>query len=85
MTDVGKLVATLGLNTSPFSVSTLVKYASEITTKSGNTYYKIPYWFKVSSDGENIEFLKKMPEDLSEFVCKARLGNPNPQIKNSKE
>ena len=66
------------------TVSSLVKHASEVTTEEGNTYYKIPYWFQVSGDGE-VTFLSKMPEDLSMFVCKAGLGSNNPQIPEPEE
>ena len=66
-------------------VSVLVRHASEIVTEEGNTYYKIPHWFQVTPNGNDIVFHGKMPEDLSTYICKARLGNPNPQIKNPKE
>jgi hypothetical protein len=66
-------------------IKVLVNHASEVTTEEGNTYYKIPYWFKVSSDGERMEILKKKPEDLINFIVKSGLGEPNPQIKRPKE
>jgi hypothetical protein len=65
-------------------VSYLLKHASEITTKEGNTYHKIPFWFEVSPDG-SVVFHHAMPEDLSEFVCKAGLGNPDYVIKRPEE
>jgi hypothetical protein len=66
-------------------ISVLVKHASEVTTEEENTYYKIPHWFQITPDGNDIVFHGRMPDDLSEFICKAGLGQPNPQIKKPKE
>jgi hypothetical protein len=67
------------------SIQVLVNQANKVTTKAGNTYYKIPYWFKVSPDGNLIEFLREMPDDLAMFITKAGLGAPNPQIERPKK
>ena len=67
------------------SISALVKVANVIETNEGNVSYKIPHCFQVSPDGEDIVFHGTMPEDLSEFICQAAMGQPNPQIKRPKE
>lgn len=67
------------------SITALIKCSKEVTTDQGNTYYKMSHWFQVSPDGEDIIVYGKMPDDLSEFIVRAGLGQPNPQIKNPKE
>jgi len=62
-------------------MSVLIKCACKVETNEGNTYYKIPYWFEISDDGEDIIVHGNMPEDLSNYVTKAGLGGDNPKIK----
>jgi len=57
----------------------LFLYADKVTTPEGNTYYFLPVWFKQKGCWFSVH-LKDLPEDLSEFICKAGLGQPNPQI-----
>lgn len=55
------------------------RFAYTIKTKEGNVYYRWPQWFQEMPDG-NLVMCKIMPDDLSDFICKAGLGQPNPQI-----
>ena len=55
------------------------KFAYTIKTKEGNVYYRWPQWFQEQPDG-SLVMCKTMPDDLSDFICRAGLGAPNPQI-----
>lgn len=62
------------------AVANLLEYAEKVVTEDGKEYYRFPYWFE-KLEG-NFEFVihTTAPKDLSEFLTKAGLGEPNPQI-----
>jgi len=72
--DIGKNVA----------LRNLFKYAEEVVTEEGNTYYRFPDWFQLLPDDCDIILHVELPEDLSMFICKAGLGINNPKIKKPK-
>lgn len=58
-------------------------YATEFPV-NGKTYFELPFWFEKMGGGFIMHF--KAPKDLSEFITRAGLGNPNPQpIKKKKK
>ena len=69
-----------------YAIANLIKFAEKVVTEEGKTYYRFPCWFEQLPD--NFEFVihteNSLPEDLSTFICKAGLGQPNPQIKKTK-
>ena len=61
------------------SVKDFLRFAEYVHTENGNEYYRIPFWIQRSD--EVLILHEEDPEDLSQFITKAGLGNPNPQIK----
>jgi len=59
----------------------LLKYAEEVVTEDGNKYYRFPDWFQLLPDDFAFVIIRKLPQDLSEFIVKSRLGGNNPQVK----
>ena len=53
-------------------------FASVVETDEGNTYMEIPFWIQKKANGV-YEVHPEMPNDLSKFITKARLGGDNPQ------
>lgn len=66
------------------ALAILTKYAEEVTTEEGNTYYRIPFWFQQHPGNFEFSICVEIPEDLSLFITKSGLGAPNPQIKKPK-
>jgi hypothetical protein len=64
-----------------YSLAILLKYAAEVVTEEGNTYYKFPYWFQLHPGNFEFTIHRNLPEDLSQFITKAGLGGPNPRPK----
>ena len=67
----------LGLN---YALINIVRYGEKAVTKEGKTYYRFPYWFEQLPGTFEFILHVEAPEDLKEFIAKAGLGNPNPQI-----
>jgi hypothetical protein len=63
-----------------YALANLIEFAESVITEQGNIYYHFPCWFQLNP---NFEFTihRELPEDLTEYIVKAGLGNPNPQIK----
>ena len=60
----------------------LDKYAEKVITADGSVYYRFIDWFQQLDRGFVMHL--DLPNDLSEFIVKAGLGNPNPQIQKPK-
>jgi hypothetical protein len=63
-----------------YALVNLFKYAAKVETKEGKVYYKFPFWFEQLPGNFEVVMHRDMPEDLSNFICKAGLGSNNPQI-----
>ena len=59
-----------------------LRFAECIHTDQGNVYCRVPFW--IQEKNGLLVLHGEMPEDLSQFIAKAGLGNPNPQIKKVK-
>jgi hypothetical protein len=55
-----------------------LQFAEIVRTDQGNSYYRVPFW--IQRHNGLLILHENPPEDLSEFITKAGLGNPNPQI-----
>jgi hypothetical protein len=58
----------------------IYRFGTRVETEDGNHYYEIPFWFKPTVEGW-VLYGAELPEDLSQFIAKAGLGQPNPQPK----
>jgi hypothetical protein len=67
------------------ALANLLEYAEQVVTEKGNAYYRFPCWFQLLPDNFEFRVHSVPPEDLSQFITKAGLGNPNPQIKKPKQ
>lgn len=52
--------------------------ATRIRT-DGREFYYLPFWFENVGGTWRFYSMDNLPEQLSQFIIKARLGNPNPQ------
>ena len=64
-----------------YALANLLEFAEEVVTEEGNKYYRFPCWFQLHPGNFEFSIHHKLPEDLSMFICKAGLGQPNPQVK----
>ena len=68
-----------------YALVNLLKYAEVVKTPEGNEFYRFNCWFQLhTGDFEFTVYHGKIPEDLHKFICKAGLGQPNPQIEKPK-
>ncbi len=62
-----------------FPLSDIIyRFGTRVSTPEGNSYYEIPFWFKSTENGW-VLYGKDLPDDLMQFITKARLGGDNPQ------
>jgi len=60
-------------------LANLIKYAERIKTDDGNIYFHFPYWFQQIPGDFRFLIHDDLPEDLSQFITKSRLGGDNPK------
>jgi hypothetical protein len=63
-----------------YGLVNLFRFADKVETEEGKEYYRFPYWFELLPGNFEVTLHVDLPEDLSKFITKAGLGNPNPQI-----
>lgn len=60
-----------------FPIGDCLRLSEQVQTEAGNTYFRLPFWIQ-KQEGDLI-IHEQMPDDLSQFIVKARLGGKNPQ------
>lgn len=50
----------------------LLKMGNVTCFANGNTYYYLPFWFKIDSNGEVETYIEALPEELTEKLKRNR-------------